>query len=138
MITLPTTRETLAEFLTNWQLWWNGLQPEGRFTDGLLDVSVEGYEFTDMAVPGKNGFLNVIARLHAWGSSVAAGMANKSDWLKAVEDVTAVLRVLPRGDLQETASAAAEPEVPRSRKRKDPAASTTARGRKSTSTAPAK
>lgn len=89
------------------------MQPEGRVSeDGELDSSVDGYDFSPMRIPGKNGFLSVIVGLYVWGSVVERGDEGeeRSVWLESVRDATSVLRAMTLSEPASSSSPA--PDVP--------------------------
>lgn len=92
--------------ITEWWAWWTLLQPPERVFDvnGKANKPLSTMDWTSLAKTGSNGFLLVMLTLTWWGKLKA-----DSEWQRAINDVTAVLRSLTTG---------LAPSVPRLGKRK--------------------
>jgi hypothetical protein len=79
-------------FGKQWWAWWSSLQPDSRLHDDptLISLPTAGMDWTALRKPGKNGFLLIMVSLAWWGK--ASGTCG--GWLKAVVEVTNVLRCL--------------------------------------------
>ena len=107
----------LPKFVVKWHKWWSQLQPSSRrdyISDGLLEPSVS-MDWTRMQKWGKDGMIIVLMSLVWWG------MASSTDaeWLKAVQDVSKVLRCMqapPPAVRPSDATASTPPRVNRKRK----------------------
>jgi hypothetical protein len=79
-------------FGKQWWAWWSSLQPSSQLHDDptLPSLPTVAMDWTALRKPGKNGLLLFMVSLAWWGkASDACG-----EWLKAVLEVTNVLRCL--------------------------------------------
>lgn len=75
------------DFAKKWFAWWDALNPDWRVrSGGRLKPGGTG-DLVSMCVPGKNGFLNIIAVLSALRALVEA-----DEWQATVEDVVWVIQ----------------------------------------------
>lgn len=75
--------------------WWASLQPSWRDLGAgnrLSQISVMGDDWKSLNVPGKNGWLSIMACLKWWG--VYAAEKEKAQWVEVVEDVLMMLNGL--------------------------------------------
>ncbi|KAJ7030750.1 hypothetical protein C8F04DRAFT_906787, partial [Mycena alexandri] len=75
-------------FGEGWWVWWRGINPKWRVSNGELLREGDG-SWDVLRCPGQNGFLNVVVCLRWW--RLAAGTEPR-DWIRAVEDVKWVLQ----------------------------------------------
>jgi len=74
-------------FGQQWWAWWLSLQPDSRKRH---DEPTADMDWAKVQKPGKNGFLLIMLALVWWG----AASNREGEWLKAVADVTDVLRCI--------------------------------------------
>ncbi|KIM74212.1 hypothetical protein PILCRDRAFT_14653 [Piloderma croceum F 1598] len=74
-------------FGRQWWAWWLSLQPDSRKRH---DEPTADMDWAKVQKPGKNGFLLIMLALVWWG----AASNREGEWLKAVADITDVLRCI--------------------------------------------
>lgn len=86
---------TMEDFVDTFMKWWASLQPSWRSLgvgNKLSQISVYGNYWKSLNVPGKNGWLSIMACLKWWGVYVAE--KEKAQWAEVVEDVLMMLNGL--------------------------------------------
>ncbi|KAJ7617531.1 hypothetical protein DFH06DRAFT_1012564, partial [Mycena polygramma] len=96
----------LAAYAKRWWRWWDSLQPawRKRRANGQWEMSAEyrkEWEWNELAFPGQNGCISVVASLYFWGTSRSAlggggqwtGHA-RGEWDRAVQDAVWTLEGL--------------------------------------------
>ncbi|KAJ3833810.1 hypothetical protein F5878DRAFT_545897 [Lentinula raphanica] len=85
---------TLAEFSSEWWVWYSMINPEWRERDisgrVVVDGSGEG-EWDEFDRPGQNGMLSLVVSLHWWYLRLESP---SSDWESALRDISWVLSEL--------------------------------------------
>jgi hypothetical protein len=81
--------DNMDRFISEWQGWWLGLNPEWHVREGAFVKELEG-SLEGMRKPGANGFLMVLVRLKWWWEDKGPMDA----WIAAFEDVTWVMSAL--------------------------------------------
>ncbi|KAJ7681051.1 hypothetical protein DFH06DRAFT_948515, partial [Mycena polygramma] len=85
---------SLLTFPKEWWSWWKDINPKWQLSGGEL-VRDGGGSWDALICPGQNGFLNVLVCLKWW--RVALGTSgDRTDWLRAVDDVKWVLEQMTR------------------------------------------
>ncbi|KAJ7049142.1 hypothetical protein C8F01DRAFT_994425 [Mycena amicta] len=80
-----------ARFGAQWEDWWRSINPDWRRDGQKLRKTGDG-DWTELDVPGKNGFFSVLICLKWW--HLAARGRPGAEWRGWVEDVTWVLQKL--------------------------------------------
>lgn len=124
---LPRLRSASAFVDDFWQ-WWSSLQPDDRafnpdVPNNIRPTSEMGW--TKLDKPGRNGFLLVMVQLTWWGNL----LGNEAAWLRAVKDVTSVLRCLGVDESEGNTLPSSIPG-PAVKRKTSPLASTTAANKK--------
>ncbi|KAI0038252.1 hypothetical protein FA95DRAFT_1470641, partial [Auriscalpium vulgare] len=85
--------DKLSTFMTDFELWWRGLQPVTRFDAfGSLHPPTDDMDWSSLSIAGKNGVISVVAALLWCGHAVKDDEGyNKERWSVAVHDVSTVL-----------------------------------------------
>ncbi|KAK7020076.1 hypothetical protein R3P38DRAFT_2536029 [Favolaschia claudopus] len=82
-----------AEYASQWQSWWDSLQPSWRIKDkgGSWAITASygggGREWGPLYRWGVNGALTIVASLYFWGLGVVSQPEFRSVWESAVQDV---------------------------------------------------
>ncbi|KAJ7432951.1 hypothetical protein B0H11DRAFT_1759522 [Mycena galericulata] len=82
-----------------WWEWWDSLQPPWR-ERGEGNYWIVGGEWgpadewDPLEAPGQNGCLSVVASLYFWGLTLDRAENTRTDWERAVQDVTWMLEGL--------------------------------------------
>ncbi|KAJ7469883.1 hypothetical protein B0H11DRAFT_1731310 [Mycena galericulata] len=104
---VPELSVPVERYATDWQQWWDSLQPAWRVKDSqgrwALGDDAGGYgaDWASLEFPGVNGCLSIVASLYFWGRAVRNDSQNaRSQWEAAVEDVAWMLEGMGRAYLK--------------------------------------
>lgn len=78
-----TIKQDPASYCEDWYSWWKDINPSWREEDGDVLAPVGDGDWSDMYIPGPNGFLTVLGSILGIRDVLKDDMA----WGKIVEDV---------------------------------------------------